>query len=75
MEEQRNGEEPAAWSAISAEGIGMLVAFLDSQRVENRRHHALHRLAELRSSDSFRELPEDPRERISELIAASNDGR
>ena len=74
MEEQRNRGQ-AAGSAISAEGVGMLVAFLDSQRIENRRQHALHRLAELRSSDAFRELPEDLRQRISELIAASNERR
>ena len=70
MAERGNGGL-AARGSISAEGIGMFVAFLDSQRVEHRRHHALHRLAELRSSESFSELPEDLRRRIGELVEES----
>jgi hypothetical protein len=71
--EERNGDEPAAGSAISAEGVGMHVAFLDSRRVEYRRYQALHRLVELQSSEAFGELPEDLRQRIVEMIAESSE--
>jgi hypothetical protein len=48
MQDQRNGADPASpGQVISAEGIGMLVAFLDSHRVEQRRYRALRRLSEL----------------------------
>jgi hypothetical protein len=62
-----DGQKPEA-SAVSAEGIGMLVAFLDTRRIEHRRPEALHRLAVLRRSDAFDELPEDLRQRIRELV-------
>jgi hypothetical protein len=73
MEDERNGAGPEI-AGISAEGIGMLVAFLESHRMQQRRHQALHRLTELQSREAFLELPDDLRQRIRELIAESSEG-
>ena len=57
--------------SISPESVGLLVAFLDSNRLEHRRQYALRRLRELRASENFASLPEDLRQRIREIAGES----
>ena len=66
-----DGENGTAAEPVSAEGIGMLVAFLDKGEMNRRRPQALQRLATLRASDAFNDLPKDLRLRIRELVAES----
>jgi hypothetical protein len=47
-----------------AEGVGMLIAFLDSGALDLRRYTVVSRLRRLHDSDGFATLPEDLRERI-----------
>jgi hypothetical protein len=68
---EANGQDRGRPTPVSVEGVGMLVAFLDTHRVERRRPHALRRLAELQASEEFGSLPDDLRLRIHELVAES----
>jgi hypothetical protein len=68
---EEEGRDRMPEAPISPEGIGMLVAFLDTRRMEQRRSQALHRLAALRATKGFADLPEDLRTRIRELIEES----
>ena len=52
----------------SPASVGLLVAFLDSNRLEQRRHYALRRLRELQASESFASLPDDLQQRIHEIL-------
>jgi hypothetical protein len=54
---------------ISAEAVGGLVAFLDSSGLDRRRYRVVHRLRGIADSDEFATLPEDLRERVSEILA------
>jgi hypothetical protein len=54
---------------ISPEGVGALVAFLDTNGFDRRRFTIVNRLRKLRDSDQFATLPEDLRERVQEIVA------
>jgi hypothetical protein len=66
---EEDGRRGLPEAPISAEGIGMLVAFLETRRMEQRRYRALRRLAALEASETFDDLPEDLRQRIHDLVA------
>jgi hypothetical protein len=54
---------------VSTEGVGTLVAFLDTGAFDRRRYRIVNRLRALRESDQFSALPEDLRDRIREIVA------
>jgi hypothetical protein len=58
--------------AISAGAVGALVAFLDTSGVDRRRYKAVNRLRALSDSDQFETLPEDLRQRVKEIVAATD---
>ena len=52
-----------------AEGVGMLIALLDTGALDRRRPTVVNRLRQLQHTDDFASLPEDLRERIREITA------
>ena len=52
-----------------AEGVGMLIALLDTGALDRRRYTVVNRLRRLQDTDDFASLPEDLRERIREITA------
>jgi hypothetical protein len=52
-----------------AEGVGMLIALLDTGALDRRRYTVVNRLRQLQHTDDFASLPEDLRERIREITA------
>jgi hypothetical protein len=52
-----------------AEGVGMLIALLDSGAIDRRRYTVVNRLRRLQDTDDFASLPEDLRERVREITA------
>lgn len=67
MSEHEQGERPVR--LMLAEGVGMLIALLDSGTLDRRRYMVVDRLRRLQQTDDFASLPEDLRERIREIIA------
>jgi hypothetical protein len=55
-----------------AEGVGMLIALLDSGAIDRRRYTVVNRLRRLQDTDDFASLPEDLRERIREITAEAD---
>jgi hypothetical protein len=58
---------------LSAEAVGTLVAFYDTDGFVRRRYSVVQRLHEIHDSTYFATLPEDLRERIREIVAATQD--
>ena len=67
MSEHEQEEEPAR--LMFAEGVGMLIALLDTGALDRRRYTVVNRLRRLQHTDDFASLPEDLRERIREITA------
>jgi hypothetical protein len=67
MSEHEQGETPAR--LMFAEGVGMLIALLDTGALDRRRYTAVNRLRQLQHTDDFASLPEELRERIREITA------
>jgi hypothetical protein len=65
-------QREAAAERISAEAIGTLVAFLDTDGFSRRRGSVVRRLQAIRDSDRFATLPEDLRERLQEIVTADD---
>jgi hypothetical protein len=65
MSEHEQGETPAR--LMFAEGVGMLIALLDTGALDRRRYTAVNRLRQLQHTDDFASLPEDLRDRIREI--------
>lgn len=59
----------AAAAPISAEAVGTLVAFLDTNAFERRRYSVVRRLQAIHDSEQFATLPEDLRARIRAIVA------
>jgi len=58
-------------SDVSAEAVGALVWLLNTNGLDRRRDRTVNRLRALGDSDQFAALPEDLRERVREIVAAS----
>jgi hypothetical protein len=56
---------------ITAEGVGMLVALLDTNHLEHRRLEAVQRLREVEASALCAYLPEELRQRVREIVAGA----
>lgn len=54
---------------ISAEAVGTLVAYLETNGFERRRFSVVRRLRAIRDSKQFATLPDDLRERIRQIVA------
>ena len=67
MSEHEQGETPGR--PFVAEGVGMLIALLDTGALDRRRYTVVNRLRQLQHTDDFASLPEDLRERIREITA------
>ena len=58
----------------SAEAVGTLVSFLETNGLDRRRYRIMNRLRSLRDSDEFASLPEDLRDRVREIVADTERG-
>jgi len=67
VSEHEQAETPAR--LMFAEGVGMLIALLDTGALDRRRYTVVNRLRQLQHTDDFASLPEDLRERIREITA------
>jgi hypothetical protein len=67
VSEHEQGETPDR--LMFAEGVGMLIALLDTGALDRRRYTVVNRLRQLQHTDDFASLPEDLRERIREITA------
>ena len=67
MSEDEQEETPPR--LMFAEGVGMLIALLDTGAIDRRRYTVVNRLRHLQDTDDFASLPEDLRERIREITA------
>ena len=56
---------------VSPEAAGSLIAFLETGALQSRRHPVIARLRKLRDGDEFESLPEDLRQKIREVVEAS----
>lgn len=65
----RRVDERSAHEPVSAEAVGALVAFLETEGIDRRRFRAVNRLVALSKSEQFQALPEDLRQRIRDVVA------